>query len=83
VLGGGLPGRIGPLAAQASFAAGLAYLVLYNLLFVLPLIAMLGVAGSRPVLNRLGRWQLHNRARLKLGLGLLAAVLGLMLLATL
>ncbi len=74
---------LGLLASQATFTEGLAYLLLYNLLFVLPLVALLAAAGSRPVFNRLGRWQLHHRRSLKLGLGLVAVGLGLLLLAVL
>ena len=71
------------LSAQATWLAGLGYLVLYNLLFVVPLVALLALAGSRPVFNRLGRWQLHHRRTLKLGLGLLATAMGVALLAVL
>ena len=74
---------LGLVATQATLAEGLGYLVLYNLLFVLPLVVLLAVAGSRPVFNRLGRWQLHHRGSLKLGLGVAALALGLLLLATL
>jgi cytochrome c-type biogenesis protein len=74
---------LGLLASQATFAEGLGYLVLYNILFVLPLVAMLAVAGSRPVFNQLGRWQLHHRELLKAGLGVTAIGLGLVLLETL
>ncbi len=74
---------LGLLATQTTAAAGFGYLVLYNLLFILPLVLILAFASSRPVLNRLGRWQLHHRAGLKLGLGLVAVLLGVALLATL
>ena len=76
-------GVLGLLATQATYTEGLAYLVLYNAIFVLPLVAMLAVASSRVVFNRLGRWQLHHRGGLKLGLGLGAIALGLLLLVTL
>ena len=76
-------GVLGLLATQATYTEGLAYLVLYNAIFILPLVAMLAVASSRVVFNRLGRWQLHHRAALKLGLGLGAVALGLLLLVTL
>lgn len=36
---------LGLLASQATFPKGLAYLGLYNALFVLPLVALLAVAG--------------------------------------
>ena len=68
------------LAAQTTRAAGYAYLVLYNLAFILPLAAVLVGASSRPVLNQLGRWQLHHRTWLKAGLGALSILLGLAIL---
>src|SRR6266567_1094802 len=74
---------LGLLAAQATYAEGLGYLVLYNAIFVVPLVAMLFLASSRQVFNTLGRWQLHHRSALKLGLGLGAVALGLLLLETL
>ena len=75
-------GVLGLLATQTTYTEGLAYLVLYNAIFVLPLVGMLAVASSRVVFNCLGRWQLHHRAELKLGLGLGAVALGLLLLLT-
>lgn len=65
------------LAAQATRLEGFAYLVLYNLAFILPLVVLLAAASSRTLLNRLGRWQLHHRAGLKLALGTLTILLGL------
>ena len=65
------------LAAQATRLEGFAYLVLYNLAFVLPLVIILVAASSRSILNRLGRWQLHHRGGLKLALGSLTVFLGL------
>ncbi|MCC7368776.1 MAG: cytochrome C biogenesis protein [Chloroflexi bacterium] len=74
---------LGLLASQATYLEGVGYLVLYNLVFVLPLVVMLALAGSRPVFNRLGRWQLHHREALKGGLGVTAIGLGIVLLETL
>ncbi len=76
-------GVLALLATQTTYLEGFGYLVLYNAIFVLPLLAMLVVASSRVVFNRLGRWQLHHRAQLKLGLGVAAVLLGLALLTTL
>jgi cytochrome c biogenesis protein CcdA len=74
---------LGLLATQATYAEGLGYLILYNAIFVLPLVAMLAFASSRAVFNGLGRWQLHHRGALKFGVGLVAVGLGLLLLLTL
>jgi len=65
------------LAAQTTRLEGFGYLVLYNLAFILPLVVILVAASSRPLLNRLGRWQLHHRDSLKLALGSLTVLLGL------
>lgn len=63
-------------------AVGFGYLVLYNFMFVLPLIAILVVAPARPSLNRLAHWNLHHRERVGLGLGSAVVVMGFLILAT-
>lgn len=65
------------LATQATVISGLAYLVLYNLVFVLPLVVVLVLASSRPMYQQLARWQLHNRASLKLATAFTAIGVGL------
>lgn len=52
-------------------------------MFVLPLVILLGAAGSRPVFQTVARWQLYHRQSLKFALGSVAVALGLFLLATL
>lgn len=49
------------LAAQPSALIGFAYLLLYNIIFVLPLVVILVLASSRPTLNRLAHWNLHHK----------------------
>ncbi len=70
------------LAAQPSAAVGFAYLVLYNLMFILPLLAVLIVASSRPTLNRLAHWNLHHKEWVRLVLGAGVVAMGLLILAT-
>lgn len=48
----------------------------YNLAFVLPLLLLVGVASSRPVLKRLSRLHITHRGQVKLGLGLFVALVG-------
>jgi cytochrome c biogenesis protein CcdA len=45
-------GVLGLLATRTTYAEGLAYLVLYNGIFVLPLVAMLALASSRKYSTR-------------------------------
>jgi cytochrome c biogenesis protein CcdA len=70
------------LSSRTDLAEALAYLVVYNLAFVLPLIGLLAIAATPPAMRALARWQLHNRASLKLALGLVTALIALAALAT-
>ncbi len=70
------------LSSRTELAEALGYLVIYNLAFVVPLIALLGAAATPIAMRALSRWQLHNRASLKLALGLTTAFVSLAALAT-
>ncbi len=70
------------LAAQPSAVAGFGYLVLYNAMFVLPLVVILLLASARPALNRLAHWHLHHREGVRLGLGAGVVLMGFVILVT-
>ena len=70
------------LAMQPTTLAGFGYLVLYNALFVLPLVVILLLASARPALNRLAHWNLHHRERVRLGIGSGVVVTGFLILVT-
>ena len=70
------------LAAQPSALQGFAYLVLYNVMFILPLLGILAIASTRPLLNRLARWNLHHKEQVRLALGSGVVLMGLAILAT-
>ena len=63
--------------AQATALAGAGYLVLYNLVFVAPLVIILALASSRLIYRKMARWQLHHRPSLKLATGVAAITVGL------
>jgi cytochrome c biogenesis protein CcdA len=69
------------LSSRSDFGQALGYLVVYNLAFVVPLIVLLGAAATPTAMRNLARWQLHNRASLKLALGLTTALVSLVALA--
>ncbi len=69
------------LSAQPS-AAALGYLVLYNVMFVLPLVGVLIAASARPALNKLAHWNLHHKEWVRLALGAGVVLMGLAILAT-
>jgi cytochrome c biogenesis protein CcdA len=75
-------GVLSLLALQPTALVGYGYLVLYNIVFVLPLIAILVLAASRPTLNRLAHWNIHHKEWVRLVLGGGVVVMGLIILAT-
>lgn len=70
------------LALQPAALLGYGYLVLYNLIFVLPLVIILIAASARPTLNRLAHWNLYHKEWVRLALGGGVVVMGLLILAT-
>ncbi len=70
------------LALQPSALLGYGYLVLYNLIFIVPLVAILVATSARPTLNRLAHWNLHHKEWVRLALGGGVVAMGLLILAT-
>jgi cytochrome c biogenesis protein CcdA len=75
-------GVLSLLALQPTALLGYGYLVLYNLVFILPLVIILVLAAARPTLNRLAHWNLHHKEWVRLALGGGVVVMGLLILAT-
>jgi cytochrome c-type biogenesis protein len=69
------------LALQPTALLGYGYLLLYNVVFILPLVAILVLASARPTLNQLTRWNLHHKHWVKLTLGSSVVIMGLIMLA--
>ncbi len=74
--GGVYVGVLGLLSAQTTYLSGLGYLVLYNVMFVLPLVAILVALGNRRTLGQVSRWEAQHKRALKLGQGLVMIALG-------
>lgn len=68
------------LHASGGGLTGLALLALYNIAFIVPLVALLLAVSDRRVLGRLGRWNRSNSPWIKTGLALavIAMSFGLM-----
>jgi cytochrome c biogenesis protein CcdA len=69
-------GILALLAAHTTFASGLGYLLAYNLMFVLPLIATLLLVGNRRTLGQFSRWMAANKRQFRLGQGTVMIGLG-------
>lgn len=75
-------GVLSLLALQPTTLLGYGYLVLYNVVFILPLVAILVLASAKPTLGRLAHWNLHHKEWVRLALGSGVVVMGLVILAT-
>jgi len=65
---GGLYPSFIALISGTGFQVG--YLLIYNMAFTLPLLAILSVSSSKAVTLRVRRWHVENSEKMKLGLGL-------------
>ncbi len=75
-------GVLSLLALQPTALQGYSYLVLYNVVFILPLVVILIAASARPTLNRLAHWNLHHKEWVRLLMGGGVVAMGLLILAT-
>lgn len=75
-------GVLSLLAMQPTAGLGYSYLLLYNIVFILPLVAILLAASARPTLNRLAHWNIHHKEWVRLVLGGGVVVMGLLILFT-
>ncbi|MFQ6616584.1 MAG: cytochrome c biogenesis protein CcdA, partial [Fidelibacterota bacterium] len=71
---------LGLLSAKTTYWAGFGYLLLYNLMFVVPLIAILAGFSNRRALGRLSRWEVSRKREVKLVTGLVMIALGAVIL---
>ena len=70
---------LGLLHDQATYLQGFGYLILYNLIFVLPLIILLFIASDRKVLDKVQEWQMAERGNIKFWSGIAMVILGIII----
>jgi cytochrome c biogenesis protein CcdA len=68
------------LNAKTTMAWGVGYLALYNVMFVLPLIAILMAAGNRVTAKAWAGWERHHALDIRLWYGLAMVAFGLVML---
>jgi cytochrome c-type biogenesis protein len=67
---------LGLLHDQVTYYTGAAYLLLYNLVFILPLALILLVASDRAVLGKVQEWQQSRKRSMRWGGGIAMVTLG-------
>ena len=70
---------LGLLHDAATYYKGLGYLILYNIIFVLPLVVILLVASDKLLLERIQKWQIEEKNIAKWGIPLAMIGLGLII----
>lgn len=65
------------LLIMKSNIAGIVYLLIYNIMFVLPLIVILIVASNSEILFKMDEWRVMRRRRMKLASGMFLILLAL------
>lgn len=68
------------LAVKTTFTAGLFYLLIYNLMFILPLFIILALAGNRVVVEKLTNLEEQNEPRMRLIYGIVMVAIGILIL---
>jgi cytochrome c biogenesis protein CcdA len=69
------------LGARETFWTGLSYLLLYNLMFILPLVVLFAISVNKRVVDRVRAIQAVSTTKVKLGMGIMMIVMGAALIA--
>jgi cytochrome c biogenesis protein CcdA len=72
---------IGLLHDQGTWSTGLAYLFLYNAVFVLPLVVILLIASDKALIDKVREWKARENSRMRLAGGLSMVGLGAVIFA--
>ncbi|MBS3149459.1 hypothetical protein J4455_02075 [Candidatus Woesearchaeota archaeon] len=68
------------LLANSTYMQGLGYLLLYNIMFVLPLVLILVFASTTKIVNKVTKWEESEKKYIKLIAGIIMILLGLLIL---
>jgi cytochrome c biogenesis protein CcdA len=72
---------LGLLHDQTTYAVGLGYLVLYNLIFILPLVIILRISGDKALVDKVQAWKNKESKTMRFGGGIAMILLGLVFFA--
>lgn len=70
---------LGLLHDQVTYFTGVGYLLLYNLIFILPLVIMLFISSDKFLLKKVGEWQRQERGAVRIGGGIAMIILGIII----
>ena len=67
---------LGLLHDQATYITGVGYLLLYNLIFILPLVVILLIASDNALVEKVNRWKKSETKHMRIWGGIAMVVLG-------
>ncbi|MFH1193107.1 MAG: cytochrome c biogenesis protein CcdA, partial [Candidatus Jorgensenbacteria bacterium] len=70
---------LGLLHDTRTYLSGFGYLILYNLIFIAPLVLILGIAANETLLTKVQTWRKENIRGMHLWGGLAMVLLGLLI----
>jgi cytochrome c biogenesis protein CcdA len=70
---------LGLLHDQTTYWSGVIYLLIYNLIFVSPLVVILLIAGDEAILEKIKRWKSKKLNRSRLIGGIIMIAIGLII----
>lgn len=70
---------LGLLHDKSTFLSGLGYLIIYNFIFVLPLVIIVAVGGKSAILPKLETWKKNNISKAKIATALIMISLGMIM----
>lgn len=71
---------LGLLHDQGTYFAGVGYLLLYNLIFILPLVVILLIASDQSLVTKVQNWKKSETKNMRLWGGIAMVILGLVIL---
>lgn len=71
---------IGLLRDQVTYVRGFGYLLLYNLILIIPLVAVLWIAADKLLVEKMQKWKTTNLGDVRLWSGLVMIIIGLLIL---
>ncbi len=77
--GGIYVATLGLLSQKSTFIQGFFYLLLYNLMFVMPLIVIYAATANQKVAMKMLDWQEREKNHMKLIMGLIMTILGVII----
>lgn len=70
---------LGLLHDQATYLRGLAYLLIYNAVFILPLVIILLISSDKLLVEKVKSWQVKERGIMRFGGGIAMIALGIII----